>query len=292
MKRKILGFVFIFFVFCNNTFAMQDVDVEMVKDAQNFGVMNVSKTAGELEKPWVFFNVLKKSKKDNLEKIIVYTPYLVTALDAQNKTKSSGFVNEQYGLVLAENYKNVLVVGAVLESNEKLEADDLQIELEQAKASALPYYVVVDSAKKEYVTVDKKMSLEDAQKYKKQIDKIESNKRNITREVEILTLFNEPFEEQENIKNKEASFKTKSIVLKRNEKENSFSEYLKKKQLKKDRNKSDLPVIVRVKKINWQIDFLLYFDMNEITIDDDIVLKIKDSYSIKRAFKFDLSNIK
>lgn len=302
MKRKIMGLFLMFFVFCNSAFAMEPVGVTMVKDAQNFGVMNVSKSANELEKPWIFFNVLKKHKKDKSEKIIVYTPYLVTALDAQNKTKSGGFVNEQFGLVLAENYKNVLVVGAMLESKKKLEANDLQIDIEEDNKIILPYYVVVDSTKKEFTAVDKRMSLSDALKYKKQVDEIESNKKYASREVEILSLSYKPFEEktlkQENKKNTVIDVKTKSIVLKRNEKENSFSKYLEKKKLKrafkaeKEQNKSNEPVIVREKKFNWQIDFLIYFDMNEINIGNNIVLKIKEPYASKRAFKFDLSNVK
>lgn len=310
MKRKIIGLVLVMLVFCNIAFAMDTVNVKMVKEAQNFGVMSVSKSASELEKPWTFFNTISKHKKDDLEKIIVYTPYLVTALDAQNKTKSGGLINDQYGLVLAKNYENVLVVGAMLESKENLKANDIKVTIIQENKTIIPYYVIVDSSKKDYTVIDKRMSLTKAKKYKKKIDELESNKMNISREVEILSLSYEPIlEEQKDIElkkdpefekdvkvQKAVNVKTKSIVLKKDVKENSFSEYLKNKQLEKvlkdKKDKNDESVIVREKNIKWQVDFLIYFDINEINKDSKIILQIKDSSENKRAFKFDLTNVK
>lgn len=317
MKRKLIGLVLIMFIYCNTVFAMESVDLEMVKDAQNFGVMNVSKTANELEMPWTFFNALNKQKKDNSEKIIIYTPYLVTALDAQNKTKSGALINEKYGLVLAENYKDILVVGAMLNSKIRLEPNDLKIKAKQDDKIIAPYYVIADTTKRNETFVDKKMSLSDAIKYKRKVEEKESLKKYKTREVEILSLSYQPLEkEKEPLKeettleetqkisadgtsgaNDKSKFKTKSIVIK--EDKNLFQEDLLKSRLEKNlnnekeiNNNNNMPVIFRVKNFNWRIDFLIYFDLNEIEVAKNVVLQIKDSSSNKRAFKFNLANIK
>ena len=109
----------ILLTFCQPTFAMLGVSDQMIGAAQEYGRSKAALPVNELQKPWTVNEYLKQNIYADTERIIVYTPYLIVAMDAQNKAKAFDEIKLEDSKNLAANYDQALVIGAIIDAPEK-----------------------------------------------------------------------------------------------------------------------------------------------------------------------------
>lgn len=126
--------------FCQPTFAMLGVSDQMIGAAQEYGRSKAALPVNELQKPWTVNEYLKQNIYADTERIIVYTPYLIVAMDAQNKAKAFDEIKLEDSKNLAANYDQALVIGAIIDAPEKFNPDNLQVMLVQGDRNLSPYY--------------------------------------------------------------------------------------------------------------------------------------------------------
>ena len=126
--------------FCQPAFAMLGISDQMIGGAQEYGRSKIASPVNELQKPWTVNEALRENIYADVESIIVYTPYLIVAMDAQNKAKAFEDIKLEDSRALASGYEQVLVVGAVIDAPEKFLPENLQIALVQGDKDLAPYY--------------------------------------------------------------------------------------------------------------------------------------------------------
>ncbi len=141
--------------FCQPTFAMLAISDQMIGGAQEYGRSKVSLPVNELQKPWTVNEALKENIYADTERIIVYTPYLIVAMDAQNKAKAFEEIKLEDSKNLASGYEQALVIGAIIDAPEKINPDNLQVTLLQGDKNLPPYYGELVSASSTEKVIEK-----------------------------------------------------------------------------------------------------------------------------------------
>ncbi|MPM68406.1 hypothetical protein SDC9_115338 [bioreactor metagenome] len=126
--------------FCQTTFAMLGISDQMIGGAQEYGRSKVALPVNELQKPWTVNEALKENIYADSERIIVYTPYLIVAMDAQNKAKAFEEIKLEDSRNLASGYEQALVIGAIIDAPEKTIPENLQVAILQGDKNLPPYY--------------------------------------------------------------------------------------------------------------------------------------------------------
>lgn len=153
---KIFAIVFcLLLTFCQQTFAMLAISDQMIGAAQEYGRSKAAVSANELQKPWTVNEALKENIYADIESIIVYTPYLIVAMDAQNKAKAFDEIKLEDSRNLAAGYDQALVIGAIIDAPEKLNPANLQVVLLQGDKKLLPYYGELISASSTEKVIEK-----------------------------------------------------------------------------------------------------------------------------------------
>ena len=140
MKKVLLTFCLLLLSFCQQAFAMLSVSDQMLGAAQEYGRSRAAMAVSEMQKPWTVNETLGTNVYAEKENIIVYTPYLIVAMDAQNKAKAFEDIKLEDSRALASGYEQELVVGAVIDAPEKFLPENLQIALVQGDKDLAPYY--------------------------------------------------------------------------------------------------------------------------------------------------------
>lgn len=153
---KIFAIVFcLLLTFCQQTFAMLAISDQMIGAAQEYGRSKTSIAANELQKPWTVNEDLRENIYADAESIIIYTPYLIVAMDAQNKAKAFEEIKLEDSKNLAAGYDQALVIGAIIDAPEKLNPANLQVVLLQGDKNLPPYYGELISASSTEKVIEK-----------------------------------------------------------------------------------------------------------------------------------------
>ncbi len=126
--------------FCHSAFAMIGISDQMIGGAQEYGRSKIASPVNELQKPWTVYEALKENIYADTERVIIYTPYLIVAMDAQNKAKAFEEIKLEDSRNLASGYEQALVIGAIIDAPEKITPDNLQVAILQGDKNLLPYY--------------------------------------------------------------------------------------------------------------------------------------------------------
>ncbi|MDD4320826.1 MAG: hypothetical protein PHH31_04655 [Acidaminococcaceae bacterium] len=143
---KIVLLLAVLFYFTGIVQAMTPANVENVQEAQTYGVARKNLSAGVLLSKWTIADSKKTNRFGIDERVIVYTPYAVAAVDAQNRAKSGQKVDVKDGLALAQAYDGILALGAIINSSFKVEPKSLTVHILQGKKSLSPYNITLDTA--------------------------------------------------------------------------------------------------------------------------------------------------
>ena len=153
---KIFAIVFcLLLTFCQQTFAMLAITDQMIGTAQEYGRSKTTVAANELQKPWTVNEALRENIYADVESIIVYTPYLIVAMDAQNKAKAFEEIKLEDSKNLAAGYDQALVIGAIIDAPEKINPANLQVALLQGDKNMPPYYGELISASSTEKVIEK-----------------------------------------------------------------------------------------------------------------------------------------
>ena len=147
---------------CQQALALQKVSDQMIGAAQEYGRTRAELAAGELQKPWTVPEQLNENVYADAERIIVFTPYLIVAMDAQNKTRAYEEIKLKESSDLASAYEQVFIVGAIIDAPEKLAPDKLMTKILQDGKSLLPYHAELVAAAMTEKVIEKPVNTKDA----------------------------------------------------------------------------------------------------------------------------------
>jgi len=126
--------------------AMDALTEPNIQHAQAFGISQKGVPSGNLLQKWTIFDSKKSNKYADKERAIIYTPYLVAAVDAQNNAKKGITPTLQHGVALAKEYEGILAIGLIIDSAHKVEPKFLKIQIDQEGNVVEPYSTVLDMA--------------------------------------------------------------------------------------------------------------------------------------------------
>lgn len=238
---------------CLPTNAMLRVSDQMLGAAQEYGRSKTAVAIGDFTMPWTVNESLGKNIYAAGEKVIVYTPYLVVAMDAQNKAKAFEEIKLSDSRLLASEYEQVLVIGAIIDAPEKTALNDLQVVIEQGEKLLTPYH-------KELVA---------ANSTEKVIEKPVNGTQN---------------ENEKTADGKTTDGKKAIDIVKEN---------ISEKLLPKEPTVTGVtgPGSVSVKMPVWNLQYYFYFEMTKLDTSLPLVLKVSDDLAGEREFRFHLANM-
>ncbi len=135
-------------------YAMLPLTEDTVRSAQVYGQQRQNTTNLELIAPWTAYDRKRTNKYGVGEKAVVYTPYLVTALDAQQKAKNGKTPTLAEGRKIAESYNGILALGVTISTTTKLEPKYLKTKMYQGTNVVEPYYTTLNGATKRKMQVN------------------------------------------------------------------------------------------------------------------------------------------
>lgn len=149
--------------------AMMNITDHMVGSAQEYGKVRIADTITmeEFQKPWTVDEISGKNIYAVKEHIILYTPYLLVAMDAQNKARAYEMVKAEDGKALADDFKGILVVGAIIDAPERITAEKLEAYIVQNDIKLPTYHVELIAANSTQKVVNKKITINEPEKSKK-----------------------------------------------------------------------------------------------------------------------------
>lgn len=117
------------------------VNEETLTEAIAYGVSyQGEQNSAAMLQPWTIAETLATNPYRDQERVIVYTPYLLTALDAAGKAPDDATLSVAAAKELVSRYDGVLVVRAVINAPLLLATEDLEVQLVQSGVFVKPYH--------------------------------------------------------------------------------------------------------------------------------------------------------
>ena len=193
------------------------------------------------------------------ERIIVYTPYLLTALDTAGKTQEAAGISVENAKELVARYDGVLVIRAVINAPIILNEKDLEVQLVQNGNFVTPYHSDYLDGRYLDKAVNKPIVDVEVQKKLDRMETIQEKAAALQKQLDAL---------------KENKIKPADIDLEQKTKSDVKSES------------------VEVKQKICQLQYNFYFDQAEFNVDKPYLLVIKDAYCGGREFAVDPALLK
>ncbi len=127
-------------------FAMLPLTDNTISAAQKYGVERKGVTLGEVIAPWTIYDRKQTNKYGLRERVVVYTPYLTAAVDAQQKASNGETATLAQGMQVAKQYSGVLALGVNLSTSVKLDPKNLTVKMYQGNNVLEPYYKSLNTA--------------------------------------------------------------------------------------------------------------------------------------------------
>lgn len=283
--KKIIMLVAIFLFISSNVYAMMTISSETVQEAQNYGKKNKDAAVNVMQKPWTIIEKNSAIKKGAPGKLVIYTPYLVMAMDAQNKEKVGELISLDDGMRLASKYESILVIGAIIDEPTKTAATDLMATIAQEGNIINAYHISLEGAETKEVVTEKTMTAAQA--------KLLSDAGKIVVDANLAAQQSAPVAQTKSIsdeKTAKASLREiKEELEQKTKTENKKSGKAESKVVKQaEENKI---VQVKVKENIWTLQYFIYFDLSLLDPDLPIQLKIADKNKVVHEFEFHLGNV-
>ena len=272
-KIALLGMLIM--CFAQTTYAILPVSQGNIQSAQMYGMGQKDVSTENLLAGWTIYDSKKQNRYGRNEHIIIYTPHLATAVDAQNTAKLGEKSTVQHGLELAREYDGILAVGAVLNTTFKAEPKLIKIQLTAGGKIYQPYYTSLEKATASVVNMPKAIVAGPVKQGG--ISAEEQAKLNqVQKEVDAR---NKAILKSELGKPPVAPNKAKAAVKKPAASNKPIVS-----------NKPQTAATVPVKL--WHLEYFTYFDLNGIAKTQPLTLSIIDQVGGERIFKINLNNLK
>ncbi len=131
MKIFLAVFVGMLF-YANVALATVNMDLSNIKSAQEYGIMRYQESFFNFAKQWIVFEEKSKTVDEQGERIYVYTPFYLVALNARDRLLAGQTINVYDGQVVLDAWQGSLPISVVfyvqdlVEINDGLEAKLLQ----------------------------------------------------------------------------------------------------------------------------------------------------------------------
>ena len=209
--------------------------------------------------PWVIAESFETNPYRDEERIIVYTPYLLTALDTAGKTQEAAGISVENAKELVARYDGVLVIRAVINAPIILNEKDLEVQLVLNGNFVTPYHSDYLDGRYLDKAVNKPIVDVEVQKKLDRMETIQEKAAALQKQLDAL---------------KENKIKPADIDLEQKTKSDVKSES------------------VEVKQKICQLQYNFYFDQAEFNVDKPYLLVIKDAYCGGREFAVDPALLK
>jgi len=142
--KRFLGLLVVWLCMTGSCLALQPVDNPSLQQAVNYGIdrsdtLKFSDAA--FLAPWTINDSALKNPYRLSEKVVVYSPYLLAALQAKSIYRAKGTPTVQGIREFLTDYEGITVVGAVLNTPLQLTKEDFDIKLRQGTVVLAPYAV-------------------------------------------------------------------------------------------------------------------------------------------------------
>lgn len=254
--KKIILLSMLVLCLAQTAYAVLPVSQSNVQSAQMFGMGQKDVSTAKLLSGWTVYDSKKQNIYGNQEHIVIYTPYLATAVDAQTAAKRGESSTIQRGLDLAKEYDGILALGIVLNTTFKAEPKLIKIQLTADGKIYQPYYTSLEKATASMVNMPK--AIVDGGKNSGGISVAEKEKLNQMQ--------------------KEVAARNKAVLKGQKPGQGTVS------------NKPQGPEKVAVK--IWHMEYFTYFDLSGISTNQPLILSIVDQVGGERKFTINLNNIK
>lgn len=210
--------------------------------------------AAAILQPWTIAESFKTNPYGDEEQIIVYTPYLLAALDIAGKTPADNAAEIAAAKELVASFEGVLVIRAVINTPIILKDEDLEVQLVQKGNFVVPYH-------SDYI---------DAQYFEKAVSQTAA-----------VTELQQKNDRMETIKEKAAILQKQLDDLKNNKIKTANIDL---QPLASTKDKVEL---VEEKQKICRLQYNFYFDESEFDASQPYLLLIKDDYCGGREFAVD-----
>ena len=121
MKNLFLAFFFLL-LYAGRVDALAPMNKNAIKEAQEYGIMRYQEDIPDFAKPWCVYEETSKALDLLGERVYVYTPYYLVALNARERLISSQTINVVDGEMIVQEFSDILPVCVVayIEDAEKL----------------------------------------------------------------------------------------------------------------------------------------------------------------------------
>ena len=133
-------------MFSQTAYAMLPLTENTIQGAQLYGVERKGVSLGEVLAPWTIYDRKQKNKFGLRERVVVYTPYLTAAVDAQQKANNGQTATLAQGMEIAKQYNGVLALGLTISTSVKLEPKNLTVKMYQGNNVLEPYFISLNAA--------------------------------------------------------------------------------------------------------------------------------------------------
>jgi hypothetical protein len=124
--------------------ALAPMNKNTIKEAQEYGIMRYQEDIPDFAKPWCVYEETSKALDLSGERVYVYTPYYLVALNARERLISSQTINIVDGEMIVQEFGDILPVCVVvyIEDAEKVKSK-ISAFIRQGEKTAAAYEVEI-----------------------------------------------------------------------------------------------------------------------------------------------------
>lgn len=138
-----------------SAYAMLPLTENNIAAAQLYGSQRKGASDLELVAPWTVYDRKQTNRYGVGEKTVMYTPYLMAAIDAKSLAENGGTPTISRGMKVAKAYDGVLALGVTISTTTKLEPKFLKVKMYQGTNVVEPYYTNLNHAARRKMKVNR-----------------------------------------------------------------------------------------------------------------------------------------
>jgi len=151
-------------LFASQTLAMSSINLEVIKEAQDYGKLKMKNSLQDFLLPWMSYEEQAIKLNDTAERSYLYTYFLLIAADAREKSLNGRNITIVDSEGVLENYSGLLSFSTVLFGDKEDFAKDSSVVIKQDKNMVKAYQMIIP-AEAEKVYRDKGQTAFTAQCY-------------------------------------------------------------------------------------------------------------------------------
>lgn len=140
---KFIWTILFIFMLSDTVYAISPINSSVIKEAQSYGQLHVHRQLDEFLQPWVSYEEKAESLNGTAEHAYLYTPFLLIATDAREKSLNGQKVKLADSERILNNYDGTLSFSVVLFGNELHFGQKAKVVLKQNKEIIEAYQVAI-----------------------------------------------------------------------------------------------------------------------------------------------------